>query len=224
MNIVSRHDEFDFGMYQSIVEPFSWPQSLCLDSSPAICEQTNSLMNIYVHKDGQQLGPFAESDVRAHLSNGNLNDTDLAWVEGNSDWQPISTILSPASSAAMSPQPMVQSPAPSVIQVVASRPLSHKGVSFAGWTLLSLCCVASLIPGLGFGVWLIAAPLLLITFVLGIIAISRGGTLHGILILIASLIVVPIFVFIAPIVTTSITLAAAKTIDKSDSSKSAPGR
>jgi hypothetical protein len=87
------------------------------------------------------------------------------------------------------------------VQVVAPRPLSHWGVSLASWALLALCCVASLIPGLGFGVWVVAGPVLLITFVLGIIAISRGGTLQGVLILLASLIVVPVFVFVAPIVT-----------------------
>ena len=77
-------------------------------------------------------------------------------------------------------------------------------------------------PGLGFGVWLVAAPLLLVTLVLGIIAISRGGTLHGVLILLASLIAVPVFVFVAPIVTTGAVLATAKSIEKPDSSTSVP--
>jgi hypothetical protein len=71
----------------------------------------------------------------------------------------------------------------------------------ASWALLALCCIASLLPGL-------AGPILLITFVLGIIAISRGGTVQGVLILLASLIVVPVFVFIAPIVTTGAVFAA----------------
>jgi hypothetical protein len=44
-------------------------------------------------------------------------------------------------------------------------------------------------------VWLVAGPILLITFVLGVIAIS---------LLLASLIVVPVFVFIAPIVRSGI--------------------
>jgi hypothetical protein len=69
----------------------------------------------------------------------------------------------------------------------------------ASWALLALCCIASLLPGLGFGVWLVAGPILLITFVLGVIAIS---------LLLASLIVVPVFVFIAPIVTTGAVFAA----------------
>jgi GYF domain 2 len=177
-------------------------------------------MNIYLHKDGQQIGPFTESEARAHLSNGSIGAADLAWVEGNSDWQPLSKILPPVTPS----QPIVQSPIPTVVQVVAPRPLSHKGVSLASWTLLSLCCIASLIPGLGFGVWLVAAPLLLITFVLGIIAISRGGTLQGVLILLASLIVVPIFVFIAPIVTTGAVFAATSTVEKSGSPKSVLGQ
>ena len=177
-------------------------------------------MNIYLYKDGQQLGPFTESEARAHLSSGSVSETDLAWVEGNSDWQPLSTILphvtlpqpiapAPIPTAPVTPpQPIVPAPAPTVVQVVAPRPLSHWGVSLASWALLALCCIASLLPGLGFGVWLVAGPILLITFVLGIIAISRGGTLQGVLILLASLIVVPVFVFIAPIVTTGAVFAA----------------
>jgi hypothetical protein len=179
-------------------------------------------MNIYLHKDGQQLGPFSESELRTHLSSGSINETDLAWVEGNSDWQPLSTILQPARPPLMPVQPAVQPP--TVVQVVTSQPLSHKGVSFAGWTLLSLCCIASLIPGLGFGVWLIAAPVLIVTLVLGIISISRGGTLQGVLILLATLIVVPVFVFVAPILSTgAAALSAAKAIEKSNSSRSVQG-
>lgn len=178
-------------------------------------------MNIYLHKDGQQLGPFSELELREHLSNGSVNETDLAWVEGNSDWQPLSTILQTARPPSMPVQPAIQPP--TVVQVVTSQPLSHRGVSIAGWTLLSLCCIASLIPGLGFAIWLIAAPLLLVTLVLGIISISRGGTLQGVLILLATLIVVPVFVFVAPIVTTGVAVvAAAKASEKADSSRSVP--
>ena len=52
-------------------------------------------MDIYLHKDGQQLGPFSESELRTQLSGGRINETDLAWAEGNTDWQPLSTILQP---------------------------------------------------------------------------------------------------------------------------------
>ena len=98
-------------------------------------------MNIYLYKDGQQLGPFTESEARAHLSSGSVSETDLAWVEGNSDWQPLSTILphvtlpqpiapAPIPTAPVTPpQPIVPAPAPTVVQVVAPRPLSHWGVS-----------------------------------------------------------------------------------------------
>jgi len=172
-------------------------------------------MNVYLHKDGQQLGPFSESELRAHLSNGSIRDTDLAWIEGTSDWQPLSAILQPIRPPLLPTQPAYRQ-SPSVVQVVTSQPLSHKGVSIASWVLLAMCCLASLIPGLGFGVWLIAAPVLVVTFVLGIIAVSRGGTLQGVMILLTSLIVVPIFIFVAPILTTGAALAAAaKASDKS---------
>ena len=97
-------------------------------------------MNIHIYKDGQQFGPFPEAEIRAQLSNGNINETDLAWVDGNKDWAILQIDRPPE----MPIHPVVQS-TPPVIQVVSSQPLSHNGVSYAAWTLLSLCCIASLI-------------------------------------------------------------------------------
>ena len=180
---------------------------------------------IYIFKDGQQLGPFSENDLRIATHEGRISHGDLAWKEGISDWVPLSSILPPPTAAPAPPMaPMTQTfaapqnfvpaqgyaPSPAVIQVVTAPPQhGARGVSRASWLLLGLCCLGALIPGLGFGIWLIAAPILLITFILGIIAMARGGVLQGILILIASLIFMPVFVLIAPIITTGATMAAA---------------
>ena len=69
-------------------------------------------------------------------------------------------------------------------------------------------CLIAMIPGIGFVTWLIAFPVLLATFILGIIALTKGGTLQGILILLTSLIVAPIFITIAPFVMTAGAIAA----------------
>ena len=108
------------------------------------------------------------------------------------------------------PTPQYLHHSPNTVSVVVNttHQYSYRGVALAGWILLALCCGGALIPGLGFVVWFIAFPVLLITFILGCVAIARGGTLQGVLILLATLIGAPVFIAIAPIVTTALFLAS----------------
>lgn len=104
---------------------------------------------------------------------------------------------------------------PLVIQAVPparpDRP-TKTGVVIAAWILLAFACAGSLIPGLGFGMWLIISPLLLITLVLGVVAILKGRTVGGLLIIAMSLIVVPLFVTVAPFASTALALTAAPSV------------
>jgi len=68
------------------------------------------------------------------------------------------------------------------------------------WVLIGLVCLVSVIPVLGFGSWLVAGPVLFTVLVMGIIVLARGGTLPGVFILLTALIFAPIFVFVAPFV------------------------
>ncbi len=56
--------------------------------------------------------------------------------------------------------------------------------------------------------WAISGPILLITLVLGIIAISKGQTINGVMIVLASLTVVPVILFVAPFVSTGLFFSA----------------
>lgn len=46
----------------------------------------------YYTRDGQQEGPISESELKALVASGRLADTSLAWAEGMTDWQAISSI------------------------------------------------------------------------------------------------------------------------------------
>jgi uncharacterized membrane protein len=84
----------------------------------------------------------------------------------------------------------------------------YKGAVIGSWVMISLTCLVALIPGVGFLTWFIGVPILLITFILGIIVLSKGGTMQGVVILLMSLIVAPIFLMVAPILTTSLFIGA----------------
>ncbi|WP_245559596.1 SH3 domain-containing protein [Luteimonas mephitis] len=81
--------------------------------------------------------------------------------------------------------------------------------SVASWILLVFACAGAMLPVAGFGMWLIIGPILLITLVLGIVAITQGNTVSGVMIILASLIVVPLFVLLAPFFMTGLALGAA---------------
>ena len=50
-------------------------------------------MNIYIHKNEQQLGPFDESQISNALSNGEICLEDLAWKEGLTEWIQLGELL-----------------------------------------------------------------------------------------------------------------------------------
>ena len=56
-------------------------------------------MPIYIHRDGQQFGPFSVEQARDYLESGNLVAEDLAWFDGAPEWMPLGQIpglLTPA--------------------------------------------------------------------------------------------------------------------------------
>ena len=48
-------------------------------------------MQIFINKNGNQLGPFPESEVTGMLKSGQVAGTDLAWSEGMETWKPLSS-------------------------------------------------------------------------------------------------------------------------------------
>jgi len=52
----------------------------------------NDTVQLYIGKDGRQLGPFDEGAVRAGLRDGSFLPTDVAWYEGAPNWMPLHTV------------------------------------------------------------------------------------------------------------------------------------
>jgi hypothetical protein len=50
-------------------------------------------VQFYVHKDNEQVGPFALMDLRDRLKKGEFGYDDLVWREGMTDWTPLKEIL-----------------------------------------------------------------------------------------------------------------------------------
>lgn len=49
----------------------------------------------FYSKNGAQLGPVPESEMRNKLASGEISGTDLVWREGMSEWLPAIRVLPP---------------------------------------------------------------------------------------------------------------------------------
>lgn len=53
-------------------------------------------MQIFVYKNGQQLGPYTEAEIKSQLAAGSLSVQDMIWWEGQAGWAPLAqTALAP---------------------------------------------------------------------------------------------------------------------------------
>jgi hypothetical protein len=50
-------------------------------------------MEIFIHRDGQQFGPYPEEIVREYLATGNVLTSDWAWHAGAANWMPLSELM-----------------------------------------------------------------------------------------------------------------------------------
>jgi len=184
-------------------------------------------MQIYVARNGQHLGQFSVEEVNRKLAEGTLSLTDLGWHEGATGWAPLSSIAGvamPAAPAMPVPPPPAPSPMPSpppvrpaqIIGAATSpQPVqSYKGMAVTSWILLGLTALLSIVPVLGFGAWLLACIVVPIAFILAIVILTRGGKTQGILILVTSLVVLPVFILVASLTSTLILGAAVSEREK----------
>jgi hypothetical protein len=49
-----------------------------------------------IHRNGLQVGPFAESELRRLISTGSIGPETKAWRDGMSGWAPIGQVLGPS--------------------------------------------------------------------------------------------------------------------------------
>ncbi len=74
------------------------------------------------------------------------------------------------------------------------------GAAKAGWIILLVGLGVACIPGVGFLMWFIGAPVCLAGFILAIIVMAKGEVASGVMLLIASMMVAPLAYFASPLV------------------------
>jgi hypothetical protein len=104
-------------------------------------------MAIYVHKDGKQLGPYSEADLKSLLANGTVTLHDAVWWEGQPAWVALGQTPYSAGGPVLSAAPGVTYPIGTVF-----APNSK----YATWALVAgclslICGIFASIPAIIFG-------------------------------------------------------------------------
>jgi len=62
-------------------------------------------MDIYILRDGKEIGPFTEKTTQTLLKEGSVSEVDYAWHPGLPKWIPLASVLNPAPPALETPPP-----------------------------------------------------------------------------------------------------------------------
>ena len=143
-------------------------------------------MQVFVSRNGQQLGPYSLEVINAGLSSGSFSADDLAWHEGAAAWAPLSTIPGVVIGVRPPPPPPLVSGAQGT-----GLPLASRGARLGAAMLDGVLTFASVIPGsivcavsggrggvIALGVLLIAAGVIGLA-VVNLILLSRAGQSLG---------------------------------------------
>jgi len=94
-------------------------------------------MQIYVHKNNQQIGPFTEAEIKAQLAAGTITPQDHAWWQGQANWVPLAqTPFATVSPLAAPAVPTPLSGMPVDIQTTSTGTQTSK---LAIWSLVCAC-------------------------------------------------------------------------------------
>jgi hypothetical protein len=99
------------------------------------------------------------------------------------------------------PPPASPPPAPASATVPAK---SYKGMAITSWILMVITCGIAIVPFIGFASWVIAFVVIPLVIIFAIVVLTRGGTAQGIILLIAAIVLMPGWLFLAPILSTAV--------------------
>ena len=98
-------------------------------------------MQIYIHRDNQQLGPFTEAQVKAQLASSTISLQDHVWWEGQANWIPLgqSPLMATLSAASPGSAPVVPAPVPGATAPAPTSTAAPETSKLAIWALVSGC-------------------------------------------------------------------------------------
>ena len=180
-------------------------------------------MDYYYSLDNQPAGPVPLERLHELYQTGVITLHTLVVPVGGTEWKPYSSLRPephdlagsavpgdiPASGSSGLPTTSMPSQTDATagagsLQVAPVAQPGYGNLVLISWVLLGLTALLSVIPIVGCITWVMLIPVFITTVILGVLTLQRGGTTSGILILITSVVVLPLFTIIAPILTTAL--------------------
>ena len=90
-------------------------------------------MSIYIHRNGEQFGPFEDQSVIDQLRNGQFSPDDLGIRQGEKDWQKLGVMFPDTAPVAPSLDAIPPPPVP-VAETVSDAPVQYEAI-YRGTTL-----------------------------------------------------------------------------------------
>lgn len=90
---------------------------------------------------------------------------------------------------------------------------SYRGLTLTSWIFIVGFIILAAIPVLGFLGWILVWPVMIIVLILAIITLTRGGTAHGIILILCGVCVLPVWAIFAPIISSAIFGAKVEAIE-----------
>jgi len=81
---------------------------------------------------------------------------------------------------------------------------SYTGMAITSWILMVITCMIAIVPFIGFVSWVIAFVVIPLVIIFAIVILTRRGTVQGIILLIAAIVLMPGWLFLAPILSTAV--------------------
>lgn len=98
-------------------------------------------VDYYLHLNGEQAGPYSESDVMSFVASGQVDKSALAWREGMAEWQPIEAVITLCHPPERTPTPASQAVAEAPATTAFSCAAYRKYFVIAGAVVIA-CIVA----------------------------------------------------------------------------------
>jgi hypothetical protein len=104
-------------------------------------------MDIYILRDGSEIGPFDEETTQEMLQLGSIREVDYAWRPGLPKWIPLTDVLNPSPLALETPPPpppAAEEPSPAAVpaETAANLPKAGESATEKQKALLRYLCIA----------------------------------------------------------------------------------
>lgn len=144
-------------------------------------------MEIYIAKNKQQMGPYDIGQVTQMLQSGILEKYDLYWYEGMLDWAPVGSLIKQGDEyiGRVTERKVLAEKTKNSYSEFSKHDEITKKIIVASHVCLGICLLSPAALGL-LGLYF-STPFAVVSFILGVVILTKGKITEGITSILLSL-------------------------------------